>query len=164
MFIFVNNNLYSQILFGDQDHISALDLYVIDDIIFSSEDANENFKIQLAIYQLEKNNLQYLKIDGQPEALVFRHREEVLHFGLIADRNEYFLLCSRKNKKNPCGCIDNFYLYIPEEDLLQKIKPWYAWPSLAKIKLVETINQLTSDSLEADGYTNYCDLIAYLRK
>lgn len=156
--------LNSQIGIADQDGITALSLYITDDLIFSKTKESIDPRLNIALTELTVNNLNYLIVEGEPQKVLLKDKNDYLYWVMIANRQDYFLLCAAQTLNDPCRCLDRFYLYIPDKNLLQKIKPWYAWPSLAKKNLVKTLNSYSLETLNADDFETYCELITYLKK
>ncbi len=134
------------------------------DLLFSKQEESIDPRLDLALAELNVNNLNYLVVEGEPQKVLLKDKNDYLYWVLIANRQDYFLLCATQTLNDPCRCLDRFYLYIPDKNLLQKIKPWYAWPSLAKKNLVKTLNSYSLETLNANDFATYCELITYLKK
>lgn len=162
LIINTNSKSVSQIVLTDSDDM--LNWYLIDNILFSKKVKPVDTAYIFALSELREKNLNYLLVESEPQKVLIKDGKDDLFWILIANRQDYFLLCAAETLNDPCRCLDRFYLYIPDKNLLQKIKPWYAWPSLARKNLVKTLNSYSLETLNADDFETYCELITYLRK
>jgi len=162
--LLINSNsiLLSQIVLTDSNDM--LYWYFIDHELFSKKEKTVDSVYDSTLAELKKQNLNYLIAEGEPQKVLLKDKKDYLYWVLIANRQDYFLLCAAQTLNDPCRCLDRFYLYIPDKNLLQKIKPRYAWPSLAKKNLVKTLNSYSLETLKADDFETYCELITYLKK
>ena len=159
-----NSQIISQIttMLTNSDDLS--NWLITNDLLFSEKNEIIDARFEIALKELKEGNLNYLLVESEPQKVLIKDGKDDLFWVLIANRQDYFLLCAAETLNDPCRCLDRFYLYIPDKNLLQKIKPWYAWPSLARKNLVKTLNSYSLESLNADDFETYCELITYLRK